>query len=259
MMNPKLLFEKFAATLKELKDAIIFRPQIENGNTVPQSSFPFLVKLMDEQATTVLCAGIALDEHWVLTAGHCASLAVVKRVRPAGTSSLFEFEAHTHPGFTGSSTPDTRNDLALLRVTDGTLPQHWDINRLLRAVDIPGSSSFVALGWGGPRTDQMNPDLRRSNLLSFQPATVCEALYRPQTIQAGQELCVGRPSMSPCRNDSGGPLFTATGTDQNPVLDRLVGVVSKADTNCKNTGPAIFSAFDDATLQWIRDRNNLPN
>ncbi|HEX6903628.1 MAG TPA: trypsin-like serine protease [Thermoanaerobaculia bacterium] len=254
-MNRKPLLKKFSATLERVK--AVFKPRIENGNTVPEASFPFLVKLIYEQGPQfkVMCAGIALDEHWVLTAGHCASQ--VNFVRPAGTSNLFTFEPHPHPDFIGSSALDTRHDLALLRVTDGTLPQHWDISRILRAADIPGSSSFVAFGWGKPRTNERDPDLRRSNLLSFQPAATCETIYFPQKVQAGSELCVGRPSMSPCRNDSGGPLFTATGNDRNPVLGSLVGVVSKADRDCSNSGPAIFSSFDDAVLQWIRDRNNL--
>ena len=34
---------------------------------------------------------------------------------------------------------------------------------------------------------------------------------------------------------------------------RVMGVVSQADDDCNNVGPAIFAGFSPAELQWIKD------
>jgi secreted trypsin-like serine protease len=233
-MKQKLLMAGIAAALLAAGTFTVLKlksQKIENGVTVPQADFPYVVKLINSHSQ-VKCAGIALAERWVLTAAHCVPL--VNGVLPVDSPTPLDFTSHT------------REDLALLFITTGRLRGPWPRNRILRvdAVNaLPSTAPFIAFGYEG------NPDLSRSNLLLRQPAEICQRLYvqLPET----DELCVGQTDMSPCRNDSGGPLFTASGREADPAPGSLVGIVSKADTDCRNTGPALFSAFEQADLDWI--------
>jgi hypothetical protein len=226
---------KMTEQLAEYRELRAF---IEDGVASAEPSFPFLVKMVLVGPTEfkVMCGGIALSDRVVLTATHC--LNVSNFILPANSTDLLSYTRIA-----------SRGELALIKTVGGLLPAKFPGARV-KIDAIPANSSFVALGWGGPQISSANPQLRRSNLLSLEASGVCEALYAQSL--AANELCIGRAGMSPCRRDSGGPVFIATGTDLNPVLGDLVGVVRTADRDCRNTGPAIIAGFNDPELHWIQ-------
>lgn len=224
------------------------------GTKVIEKDYQFIVKLIRGQPSgDLVCGGVAIDAHWVLTSAHCVrknAAVPADRVVPAGAgvgsqTDVHPFRAFCHPKFKPGG--DTVNDLALLLV-DGK-PLKPFAGKISAERALQANEAYFALGWGKPTPGV----LQRSQPMTAAPDPDCQKLYTGQIMEPN-EICAGSKDSAPCRFDSGGPLFTAT-----KLLDvwsserELMGVVSKADDDCKAVGPAIFAGFGADELKWIRN------
>jgi hypothetical protein len=244
---------------------------IIGGETAKRDDWPWIAQVRLDGSFQ--CGGALVEREWVLTAGHCLAdgetgtysagrlMAVVGRhARDSEGEVLPIDEVVRHPAWEDESSV---HDVALLhlariarveaaRLADPAVMDRWR----------PGSLVYLA-GWGSTRdvvafTQAETRRKARANLAgelqSARPklrdadwcAANADVRFSPAT-----SLCTYGGKGSPCKGDSGGPLFV-DGED-------VIGVVSGGNPTCRTSAvlgldphPALYAMVGAGELRrWL--------
>lgn len=220
---------------------------IVGGHLAPENKFPSIISLMARNKP--ICGGTLINDHQVITAGHCVA---ASRSTQASPASIFKIRANSlssksggqviqvknvtiHPQYNkfGTIMSHVPNDIAILtlaeRVTNAKparLPFDPE-NETTKGEDV------TTAGWGN--TDMSNPKgstmLRWATVQAWDKDT-CRT-SADQTDIPEDIICahVEGGGIDSCQGDSGGPLYEANNT--------LVGIVS----NGKGCGLARYPGW----------------
>ncbi len=202
---------------------------IVGGTPVADGQLPFVAKieLREPDGTwSHVCGGSLVDSRVVATASHCLPVDPQDEIRlvlgrtDANTTTGTvvnddRFSAYLHPSFTGQ----TNTDLGLV-VLDEEL--RYDTAALPRpnTRPLPGEH-LQAAGWGS--TDAQSP-VKSSQLLGVTlPVTEFDT---EGGIWDEEFLCAGTPEKRVTHGDSGGPLYSVSGSGEAVVHGLVTGETS---------------------------------
>jgi hypothetical protein len=159
----------------------------------------------------LLCSGVIVAPHVVLTAAHCGSAATLRTVSLRGTTVR---AVVVHPAYDASS---QNNDLAALIVESALSP-----SATLGALGAVGSELSI-VGFGATASDGGTAGARREGRAKVASVSATEFVVSPG------------PSLT-CAGDSGGAAFADGGA--------LVGITSRGDAACVER--SVFTRIDAA-------------
>lgn len=223
-----------------------------SGAPCARGSQPWQVSLFN--GLSFHCAGVLVDESWVLTAAHCGNnkqlwarvgddhLLLLQGEQLRRTTSFI-----MHPKYRHGSGPilprrTDEHDLMLLKLArPAVLGSRIQTLRLPRRCAQPGDQCQVA-GWGttANRRVKYNKGLSCSRVTILSPRE-CDVFY--PGVVTNNMMCAGLDQgQDPCQSDSGGPL----------VCDEtLQGVLSWGVYPCGSAQhPAVYTQICKYT-SWI--------
>ncbi|XP_076341053.1 ovochymase-2-like [Tachypleus tridentatus] len=248
--------------------------RIVGGFETSPGQWPWMVAifLRTRSSETFWCGGALINDHVVLTAGHCVSHPLGFRYRPnqlivrLGEHNLYsnndfaspkDYQVQTivqHPQFSRNG---FLNDIGLIK-----LKEHVEYNDLIAPVCLPQSDEFRAsalvgsvgtvLGWGATKYGQHKTGTLHQVSMPIWDNNDCNKRYT-QPITDGF-LCAGflEGGKDACQGDSGGPLMVR---DRNKRWT-LVGIVSFG-SQCAQAGyPGVYTRITNY-MDWIRDNVEL--
>ncbi|XP_068944939.1 kallikrein-12-like isoform X2 [Petaurus breviceps papuanus] len=219
---------------------------IFNGTTCIPNSQPWQVGLFE--GNQLLCGGVLISPHWVLTTAHCnhkkywvrlgdhslQNVDWTEQIRRTGRSV-------THPGFR-AQLGSFNHDLRLLylplpaRVTRAVQPL-----ALPTACVTPGTLCQVS-GWGITNSHK-HPDKLQCLSLRITQDNKCQTVF-PGMITENMVCAGGDTGRDACQGDSGGPLV-CNGT--------LQGIISWGQDPCAVTRkPGVYTKVCKY-VDWIQE------
>jgi trypsin len=237
--------------------------KITGGSDALISDFPWQVYYISGNTR---CGGTIINENWILTAAHCATISTgnvvpisqmsIKAGANNPTSSLdgkryYVSNVIVHEGYNSQT---LENDIALLKLTEPINFTNAVPIKLISSDDSisgatdPGVLSWLT-GWG---LTNVNPNTYPTRLQKVQLPII-------STVQAGtvwpnipkSDIMAGylNGNKDACMGDSGGPLVV-------PVLGeyKLAGIVSWGSTKCDTYGAYTrVSSFE----KWIETNTGI--
>ncbi|XP_053254395.1 trypsin-like [Podarcis raffonei] len=209
--------------------------RIIGGSECWPHSQPWQVFVFDSQLTR--CGGALINEHWVLTAGHCLRRNLMVHLgehdlykQDVGEQSSKAIRAIRHPKFE----PRTmKNDVMLLKLSPPAV-----LGDTIKTIPFakecaPTGTKCVVSGWGTTTF----PEVNYANVLQCLDTEIlskyiCKSRYG--SYFADNEICSGKMEggKDSCQGDSGSPLIC------NGVLH---GLVSSGAVKCASKkNPAVF-------------------
>nr|XP_017500395.2 kallikrein-10 [Manis javanica] len=243
LLLPLLIAQLWAAEAALLPRNDTDTEHVPSGAPCARGSQPWQVSLFNGLAFH--CAGVLVDESWVLTAAHCGNdKPLWARV---GDDHLLLLQGEqlrrttlsiTHPNYIPGSGPilprrTDEHDLMLLKLArPAVLGPRLQTLRLPYRCAQPGDQCQVA-GWGTTvaRRVKYNRGLGCSTVTVLSPQE-CEVFY-PGVLTSNM-MCAGLDQgRDPCQSDSGGPL----------VCDKtLQGILSWSVYPCGSAPrPAVYT------------------
>ncbi|KAK8406189.1 hypothetical protein O3P69_007129 [Scylla paramamosain] len=249
--------------------------QAVGGVNTRENAWPWmaLIGIRDAQGISWFCAGVLINEQWILSALHCFLNqnidVLVVRLGEHDYNSLSERTPHQDFGvietvfYPDYSHPQAYHDLAMLR-----LDSRVSIQRSISPVCLPwGKESDRVLtnqvvtltGWGDTKFGgQPSSILQEVKVTVFSP-TQCDRSYSnlPQYAETwpqgiGQEtVCAGDPNggRDACQGDSGGPLVSQDARGSYV----LAGVVSRGYGCGHKDYPGLYANLRyPPYLAWIK-------
>ena len=220
-----------------------------------------------EMSNHIICSGAYITAHIVVTVSRCFDiwqgelneLQISKRsANKTWTSSVDGVYRY----------PDTKAkkqvDIALVKTSkahpawpdDGKMaPQQFRFelpNPREDSTYINESIYITVLAFGDANSRDYYSESRRTRLLGFRDGASCRKLVG--NLNSATEICApmeGKGRL--CRSDEGGPAYFR---DENPVINRLIGVYSRSTTKCfewYQPGVAIFTRIS-SVMPWILEK-----
>lgn len=218
--------------------ACVAEPSFEHGRaaiteSVPDEGDPAVVALVRDGR--VVCSGVLIGPHTVLTAAHCA-IAAREHHAIFGPSvalgrAVTISDARPHPRFDRAT---WAHDLALVTLREQVEVAPVDVDVAAPTV----GETFSAVGFGVTASDRADAGIRRRGVSRVTEVSDLELRAEPG------------PGLA-CNADSGGPaLFGA----------RVLGVVSHGDATCSDhtSYARIDGAFVEAYLEATREGTAEP-
>ncbi|MCU5786291.1 trypsin-like serine protease [Alloalcanivorax marinus] len=241
------------------------QPRIIGGETAPAGEWPWMVQLdIQFRATNEvgLCGGALLAPGWAVTAAHCLIEEDNQGVPPGDVTVLYgspirndgapyAVSAYYVPqGFNRAVTPAFDNDIALLRLNNGPIPDVFpSLIGSAQFQDLQSRSAaerdeaLTALGWGVTRPGGDTPASRLQEVqLDYVPTGTCLNQWGSGNFNTATMVCADERNpldgqqQDTCIGDSGGPLFI--GQDSDPYL---VGLTSYGQVNCADELPSVYT------------------
>ena len=269
------------------------RPRIWNGSPAGKNQFPYHV-IIKRQSGDHICGGAILDDHWVLTAGHCFVNPMIDmkpgihhnvsfRGQFGGNSPFLPWDSDIvfntliiHQHFCQIYKIPV-NDIALLRASEPIISK--DPNLVVKSIQIPEknekfrSGRVVVTGAGKNEENRLADHLRFADLQLMTDEGCLkrmEVSYSSIWFTSEAMICAGGDPDDPlivdtCSGDSGGPLVYQR-LDGTKVL---VGIVSFGIlcSNDRPKNPGVYTEVGHYS-DWIkynmgirreRDKNEYPN
>ncbi|XP_024935537.1 trypsin isoform X2 [Cephus cinctus] len=271
-----ILFVKICSGINEthVTPPLAERPtRIVGGKNAEKGRHPWQVSVhygdrSRELPPRHVCGGSLLTAGWVLTAGHCKTLAPKRAsgqfIILAGKYKLGIMEdteqsrlvrrTFVYPEYPGTVAP---HDIALMK-----LERPFDLNPFVSTVSLPypeiiPTGDAMLTGWGsiGRTRAPENPEILQAAILPILDYNTCKHALDKALRQDGPNplhptnICTGPldGSLSACKGDSGGPLITINLFDQAEV----VGVVSWGLFPCgARNAPSVYTRVS-AYVTWI--------
>lgn len=234
--------------------------EVVGGHSVSPTESPWQVALISAASINhvdgVFCGGTLIDSQWVLTAAHCffpdqtncAQLGVQGFYVAYGSTDLGKqvslispAEVHLPKGY---DCHKKAKDIALIKLR-APVKVHETI-RLASLVETTALSSGTKLqttGWGlTDASGWKSRELLEVDISLVSHAT-CATHYGVALPES--DICAGGNGKDACKGDSGGPLYSRTGTQ---VVQ--YGIVSFGDGCGKAETPGVYTSVAEY-LDWI--------
>ncbi|XP_032343734.1 kallikrein-8 isoform X1 [Camelus ferus] len=222
-------------------------PKVLQGQECKANSQPWQTALF--QGNRLLCGGVLVDDHWVLTAAHCKKEKYTVRLgehslkKKDGTEQeMAVAQSIPHPCY-NSSSDDHSHDLMLIRLR-GRASLGSKVKPINLADRCPQTGQKCTIsGWGTVTSPQENfPDTLNCAEVEIFSQKQCEDAY-PGKVTDGM-VCAGDSSgADTCQGDSGGPLVCG---------GVLQGITSWGSDPCgRPERPGVYTSICHY-LDWIK-------
>ncbi|XP_031616424.1 serine protease easter-like [Contarinia nasturtii] len=258
-------------------------PQLVDGVTNGSNYLPWMVLLeytYPNGSKDFDCAGVLINENYVLTASHCVNDRILAQRTLSGVrigewnhtsnkdceegicldpvQNVRVAELIPHENYNLRKSRTSENDIALLRLERPINYTEW-----IRPICLPISGDFANRNYDGVslivgvHLNGARSDVKMKIEINGVPNTHCNNMYRARLITlTTKQLCAGgEEGKDSCNGDSGGPLMVKHVLDGNAthIIYYLVGVVSFGRTPCGQAGwPGVYTRVDQY-VDWIKD------
>jgi len=213
-------------------------------------SHPAIVSI---QVGSHYCGGTIVNENYIVTAAHCATLEPNRYSVVAGEHDLYSADGAEqrrsvekvvqHPSY---SSVTSRNDIAVFKVTP---PFVFNENVTAGNIAPEGfepSQALKAIGWGTTSEGGSIPDRLQEVVVPLVDDVTCRRDYTLVVYIWASMICAGESGKDSCQGDSGGPLVSV---DDNGV-ETLVGVTSFGVGCARPRYPGVYSEVSHFA-EWI--------